>query len=194
MERAQLRRGAVALVALIALITLAVVSMDSRSTADAGTGPKNCEPGDTRPVCNPEDCPGSQETNCGTNPRQKTAGCNASSADKNPHCAPLGGDDDDTGDDDDGGGDDDDVSDGDGVTTTPAQPAVAAPPQTAETQVAAAGQAPAGQAPAGAAPDVGTGDSGLESASGVSTVQVALVGLLAALTVPAMLVAARRIN
>lgn len=189
MERAQSLRW---LLPLVAAALLAVVASAQSVGADHEpghtTGPQNCEPGDTRPVCNPDDCPGAQTQNCDVAQTDQTGGCNVHATVHNPHCAeatqtnpPPDGDDDDDGgvgpgveEEDDGGDATIDAAGGD----TPAQG-----PPTSEVGGVIAGP-----------PRVDSGNSGVMPADAASGAAMGMLVALVAMTAAGGVIGWRRVR
>ncbi|HET9201225.1 MAG TPA: hypothetical protein VFO84_09680 [Dehalococcoidia bacterium] len=187
--RAQTRRWLLPL--LCAAATAALVASAQSATADHQpghtTGPGNCEAGDTRPVCNPNDCPGAQTQNCDTAQTDPTGGCNVHATVHNPHCAeggqvtpPPDGDDDD---DDDTGGD---VvtpgDDGDNAVNPGAEPTTQGQPVTSEVGGVRG------------TPRVDSGNSGVLTAGVVSAAEMLLLAALVGLTAAGGVMASRRVR
>jgi hypothetical protein len=190
MERARSRRWLLALfgTAVTMLVALASVqNVGADHEPGHTTGPQNCEPGDTRPVCNPNDCPGGQTQNCDVAQTDQTGGCNVHATVHNPHCAegsanppPPDGDDDD----DDGGTGPGVVDEPDGGDAVDAGRAVSqGQPVTSEVGGVFAGT-----------PRVESGDSGVTPAGAVSVAGIGMLVALVAMTAAGGVMAYRRVR
>ena len=192
MERAQSRRWLLALVCAAATMLVALASSQSAGADHQPghtTGPQNCEPGDTRPVCNPDDCPGAQTQNCDVAQTDRTEGCNIHATTHNPHCAegsgvnppPPDGDDDD-----DGGvgpGVDEEGDGGDAAIDTAGSETAAQGQPTSEVGGVIAGP-----------PRVDSGNSGVMPADAASVTAISLLAALVAVTSAGGVMAYRRLR
>jgi hypothetical protein len=176
---------------LWAAATVGLLASAQSATADHQpghtTGPQNCEPGDTRPVCNPDDCPGAQTQNCDVAQTDRTGGCNAHATAHNPHCAqasanpPPPADDDD----DDGGvgpGVDEPDDDGDNAVDAGRVPREQGQRPTSEVGGVVG------------TPRVESGDSGVLPADGISIAGMSLLAALLAVSAAGSVLAYQRLR